>query len=276
LPFTLDLVRLATSAHLAIQERHLAVRARESCDAILEGYLEGLESGGRPFVLAERNTWLWRIAVSELRDPKQFWRQQDEKCVPLRRPAPRPLVRAVMSALPADIGALHALHRVAGKGSLGRARILFRAEWSGGTTAREAKAMVPSACAWAAGAASARCYYADILERAIRAADPFIAVRQPWLIRRIAPDCSKIELAHLPSDRDEAKLLWAMGFEIANIHLGGANARTKILAYRRSLAPKWLHRASKAMAEAVEADWKAWRSATPASRVPRVARGHLG
>src|SRR5205085_1563282 len=71
LPFTLDLVRLATSAHFAIAETHLSVRTRESCSAILDGYREGLEARGRPFVLSERNTWLWRLAVNDLRNPKR-------------------------------------------------------------------------------------------------------------------------------------------------------------------------------------------------------------
>src|SRR2546425_10882263 len=36
LPFASDLVRLATSAHLAIEEGHLSVRTRDSCDAIVD------------------------------------------------------------------------------------------------------------------------------------------------------------------------------------------------------------------------------------------------
>jgi hypothetical protein len=262
LPFTLDLVRLATSAHLAIEESHLSVRTRDSCDAILGGYFQGLESGGRPFVLAEHNTWLWRLATNELRNPKQFWEDQDAKCTPLRRSPPPALVRAVMRAFPDSIGTLRVSHRTAGKGSLGRPRILFRTEWDGATTAREAKALAPSACAWAEGASASRLHYRDILTRAVRAPDPFVELRPPWLIRRIAADCSKIDLAHLPSDRDETKLLWAMGFELANIHLGTAGARKRILAYRKSLEPKWLHRASKQMAEAVAADWMVWRRRT--------------
>src|SRR5690349_9794627 len=43
LSFALDLVRLATSAHLAIEAANLSVRARDSCDAILNGYWAGLE-----------------------------------------------------------------------------------------------------------------------------------------------------------------------------------------------------------------------------------------
>src|SRR5437764_780528 len=54
LPYTNDLVRLATSAHLAIAAGHLTIDAQEACSAILEGYRESLEREGHPLVLAER------------------------------------------------------------------------------------------------------------------------------------------------------------------------------------------------------------------------------
>src|SRR5205085_11402927 len=53
LPYTLDLVRLAASAHMAIDENHLRLDPREASEAILEGYTDALKTGGRPFVLAE-------------------------------------------------------------------------------------------------------------------------------------------------------------------------------------------------------------------------------
>src|SRR5262249_11199166 len=58
LPYTNDLVRLATSAWLAIEADALALRQRAACTMILEGYGAGLERGGRPVVLSERNRWL--------------------------------------------------------------------------------------------------------------------------------------------------------------------------------------------------------------------------
>src|SRR5439155_18141888 len=126
LPFASDLVRLATSAHLAIEEGHLSVRTRDSCDAIIDGYLAGLREGGRPFVLSERNTWLWRLAVNVLRDPKRFWRIQDRKCSKPSSPPPKDLVRFIRSVLPEGAEPMRIDHRTAGKGSLGRQRFLFR------------------------------------------------------------------------------------------------------------------------------------------------------
>src|ERR1035438_2556584 len=46
LPYTIDLVRLATSAWLAIELGHLSLGRANACAAILEGYTKGLEDGG--------------------------------------------------------------------------------------------------------------------------------------------------------------------------------------------------------------------------------------
>src|SRR6185436_3677418 len=54
LPYTSDLVRLATSARLS----NLSLDPAKAAGAILAGYADGLESGGRPFVLSETNRWL--------------------------------------------------------------------------------------------------------------------------------------------------------------------------------------------------------------------------
>ena len=86
-----------------------------------------------------------------------------------------------------------------------------------------------------------------------------LCVQGGWLIRRLSPYCSRIELATLPKKRDEAHLLYAMGWETANVHLGTHKA---IRAIQRDLAirkPKWLHRAAKQMASASISDWREWR-----------------
>jgi hypothetical protein len=80
-----------------------------------------------------------------------------------------------------------------------------------------------------------------------------------WIVRRLAPHCTRIELDALPKVRDEKRLLHAMGFETANIHVGTAKARKRIgrdLAQRRA---GWLPSAVRAMATAVQGDWRAWR-----------------
>jgi hypothetical protein len=80
-----------------------------------------------------------------------------------------------------------------------------------------------------------------------------------WLLRRLAPDCSRIELASLPESRDEERLLYSMGWETANIHFGTPRA---ISAIKHDLAKRpgnWLHKAAKAMLHATERDWDEWK-----------------
>jgi len=92
----------------------------------------------------------------------------------------------------------------------------------------------------------------------VRCRDPFVRLQRRWIVRRLAPDCSRIELEALPAERDELRLLRAMGWETANVHLGSAKAGTlKTDLARRSRS--WLRRAAGLMQDAVIEDWKAWR-----------------
>jgi hypothetical protein len=86
--------------------------------------------------------------------------------------------------------------------------------------AREAKALLPSACVWAGKKKDNHPQYEKIVKQAIRCPDPFLQLRKGFLVRRLAPDRSRVELTMLPKGRDERKLLEAMGRETANVHLG--------------------------------------------------------
>jgi hypothetical protein len=254
LPYTQDLVRLATSACLAVRQGHFALSNRVVCDAILEGYVGCLERGHRPVVLEERHAWLRRIALNELRDPSIYWGKM--LTLPLARGTPPH--GALRSMLPSGVDTYRVHSRVAGVGSLGRERFVAIAEWAGGFIAREAKAWLPSAARWAKVSPRADMAGA-LLAQAVRAADPFFAVRKPWILRRLAPDCSRIDLADLPKKRDERKLLRAMGWETANMH-GRAARRTvaRDLSTRKS---RWLQRAAAEMLDATLEDWRAWKRA---------------
>ena len=46
MPYTIDLVRLGTSAHLAIDAAHLTIAKKDACDSILKGYQNGWRQGG--------------------------------------------------------------------------------------------------------------------------------------------------------------------------------------------------------------------------------------
>jgi hypothetical protein len=97
------------------------------------------------------------------------------------------------------------------------------------------------------------------MDRSIRCQDPFVRLREEWIVRRLAPDCSRIELASLPATHDGVRLLRAMGWETANVHLGTCDADT-LLADLDSRDVEWLHNATNVMVESVQKDWKTWKS----------------
>jgi uncharacterized protein DUF2252 len=258
LPYTNDLVRLAVSAKLAIMTEYLTIKPKDACDAILTGYREGLKAGGRPFVLAERHQWLRDIATGKLRDSAGFWRTI--KRLPPVKGAIPPSARAALERLMPEPGLPYSIRRrVSGVGSLGRPRYVAVADWYGGKIVREAKALVPSACVWAHdGNGTDTILYQSLLDHAVRCRDPLVHVEGGWIVRRLSPSCSRIELASLPKKRDEARLLYAMGWETANIHLGSRKMH-KVL--RRDLAKRkadWLRVAAKTMTKATLSDWKDW------------------
>jgi hypothetical protein len=129
------------------------------------------------------------------------------------------------------------------------------AQWRGGSVAREAKALAPSACVWAAeGKGTAAIHYQDIIDSAVRCPDPFVRLLKRWIVRRLAPDCSRIELSALPKERDEIRLLHVMGWETANIHLG--TLKPRVLAADLKKRPRnWLLNAARAMERVVHADF---------------------
>lgn len=251
LPWTQDLVRLAAGAYLAIGGEFVGLGRRAASDAILEGYRAGIEAAGPAFVLEEEHGWLRRIAMTRLRHPTTFWQKMNA------------LPTALRAAMPAPDLRIRFARRVAGMGSLGRPRIVGIADWHGGRVAREAKALAPSAWLWACGRSGDKAIrYQEIIDRAIRVPDPTVRPVGSWLIRRLAPHCTRIELVDLPDTRDEARLLHAMGFETANIHLGTAGAARAIRKELDARKSRWLHDSAKTFSAEVTRDWRAWRSAT--------------
>ena len=258
LPYVHDLVRLATSAHLAIADGHLKINAKEACESILGGYREGLEASGRPFVLAEHSKSLREMATARLIDPQKFWEKLDGLPTWKGEVPPR-VVKALSNLLPKPDLPRRIVHRIAGLGSLGRQRFVAIADWQGGRIAREAKALAPSGAVWAFGGEGlTKVLYQSILDQSVRSLDPWVKVRRRWIVRRLAPDCTRVELNELPAEREETRLLRAMGWETANVHLGSRSAHALLvdLAARHG---DWLHEAAKVMLAAVAEDWEAWR-----------------
>ncbi|PWU18083.1 MAG: hypothetical protein C5B50_09935 [Verrucomicrobia bacterium] len=257
MPYTNDLVRLAASASLAIRENDLSCNSASACEAMLIGYKECIKKGGEPFVLAERHGWLREMATNKLRDPTAFW--QKLTGLPSVRTAVPPAIKSILrEALPEKNLAFRIVHRQAGLGSLGRRRFTALAFWDGGWIAREAKELRASAWLWPASSSEKSILYQKAIKQAIRVPDPYVFVRGHWLIRRLAPYCSRIELSSLPKTKDELKLFHAMGWETANIHLGTKWAIREIIKHLRKQPANWLRRATQAMTKTIIADWKMW------------------
>ncbi len=260
LDYANDLVRLAVSAHLAVEAGHLPLKQKGICDAILEGYRQGLREQGSPFVLGENHDWLRLIAESKLRDPAHFWAKMDALPT-LKEEIPISALDALEHLLPARDLEYRLARRVAGLGSLGHQRFVAIADWHGGRIAREAKALVSSASYWAKGhEGPTEILYQTIVSRAVRCPDPFVQLRGRWIIRRLSPHCSRIELAAVKAQGEEIRLLQSMGSETANIHLGTRTARKPILRHLQAQKSKWLHHATEAMLKAVRDDWKTWKA----------------
>ncbi len=251
MPYTNDLVRLATSALLA----RIVCDAKEGVAAILNGYAGALAAGGRPFALAEHHSSLRMMAVARLHEPERYW-ERLHALEEVGEEPPAGALKAIDRLMPERGLHWRVARRVAGLGSLGRERYVALAEWRGGSVAREAKALAPSACVWAEeGGGSAPIHYQEILNRAVRCRDPFVRLERRWIVRRLAPDCSRIELSALPKERDEMRLLQAMGWETANIHLGSV----KPLVLRNDLKKRprgWLMNAARRMEKSVLADFE--------------------
>jgi hypothetical protein len=254
-----DLVRLGVSAHLAAEAGHLPLRQKGICDAILEGYREGLQEHGQPFVLEEKHAWLRKIALNELRDPVAFWDKMG-KIPTLKQDVSLSAIDAMEHMMPARDLRYRLIHRVAGLGSLGHQRYVAIAEWNGGKVAREAKALVSSACYWAAeGKGLPEILYQTILSRAVRCMDPYVQLRGRWIVRRLSPHCCRVELSAMKVQGEEMHLLQAMGWETANIHLGMRTARKPVLNHLKKQKGKWLHNATAAMLKSVRDDWNVWK-----------------
>jgi hypothetical protein len=255
---TNDLTRLLASVQIACPEGHLKIEAKAAAEILLGAYHKGLQTGGQAFVLAEEQTSLREMARDRLRDPEKFWRHLRKQ--PRVNCPPGAARKALLGALPEHKEPVRFAHRVAGIGSLGHERYIAIAQHCGGRIAREAKARAPSACVWA-GQHGKKDYYRRLNERAVRCRDPFLILTDEWVLRRLSPDCCRLELAELPKRWDEEALLLAMGWETANIHLAGGNP-SAILKHLGKIRAAAFHQCATAMVTALRKDWKHWQEVT--------------
>ncbi|HEX4826027.1 MAG TPA: DUF2252 family protein [Candidatus Polarisedimenticolaceae bacterium] len=256
LPFTNDLIRLSVSAVIAIEQKALPLHDGDAVALILDGYREGIRSGGMPFVLEERHRSLREIASSRLKAAGTFWGKLVDH--PASDRPPRPARRLLERLMPPQAKPVKLIHRSAGLGSLGRRRYTAIGELSGGLVAREVKELLPPASRWADKDRSGRILYSEMLDAAVRCPDPFLLHRGDWVGRRLSPSNRRIELESLRKTPEMDEVLRCMGLEAANAHLGGRNRkrlRKAVGAIRKSTLVAAVRRLRKAVARDHE-DWK--------------------
>lgn len=262
--FTNDLVRVAVSALLAVESSPaFKLKSGEICAQLAEGYRAGIERGGEPFVLMESHPKLRRMALQDLRQPAPFWSRLEAKTDPLKSEPPDSVRKAIAKILPKGARPEYRLLKnPKGLGSLGRRRYLALVDWQGGKMAREAKSVVASAYLWAMGKGAGKGN--PSLEKtvcsAVRCADPYYQVRRGWLVRRLGPDCSRINIDQLVHHEDLASLLYCMGQETANIHLGTSKGRRRIRESWNHLPSGWLEIAAHQMLKLSQKDWNRFKT----------------
>ncbi len=257
LPFTSDLVRLASSAALEAGRESFQLTAHQAADTILEGYWAHLKFGPEPFILEDRHAWLRDLASANGESARKHWRkllsqeEVDEQAVPDE-------ARALLcSNLPSGAAPVRYFRRMAGLGSLGRPRFMAVAEWQGGLVAREIKAALPSAVhVGSSHIADLIGLYRKVVDATCRAPDPGLHLAERWVVRRLSPEARKVEIDEVEHAPDQKHLLHAMGRELANIHIGSAGGARPIRSCLEGLPDDWLRQASSLTVERVAEDYR--------------------
>ena len=253
MPYAYDLLRLAVSMRLSPTR---AIANRAAAAAILGGYRSGLEQR-RPVLLDEQEAWMRPYVACTDADRAKFWNTVDDYPPALKLPAD--IRKNLKDSLPTGAQAPRFLERPrAGGGSLGRPRYVAVAQWCGGDVLREAKALVPSAWDWAHGHGNLAPRFTRLSRGAYRAPDPYLEVKDKFVVRRMAPDARKVELG----DEGAAlsgSLLRAMGFDLGALHAADSKQAAARIAADLGKRPQgWLAEAAAVAAKAVERDYVDW------------------
>ena len=252
LPYTNDLIRLATSALLA----PAGCGAKAATDALLKGYVEALEAGGRPFALAEHHPILRTMATARLHQPELFW----DKLHALPEVQEGDSRRRTEGDRAHDAGEGPGVAHRASCGRAGqpgartvcRARGLARRQCG----ARGQGARAVGLCVGAGGQRARRRFFTR------RSSTRRFGARIRSCILKSAGSCGGwLRTARgsnfRPCRRNATRcgLLHAMGWETANVHLGTVKARV-LLADLKKRPRNWLMRAAEAMEKAVMEDFE--------------------
>jgi hypothetical protein len=251
MPYAYDLVRLATSAALA-----LPASRKEAAAAILAGYRQGLDVPG-PTMVYERAQWMLPFVAT---GGKHFFQNLSDpaQCPPAT--PPHAVASALIGKLPSGAASPRFATRRKGGGALGRPRYLAIAIWQGGTVVREAKAWVPSAWGFVHGQEATPDAYLNLARGPHRSRDPILDVRAGFIFRRIAPDSDKIDLGKDPGSLLSDEVLQTMGRDIASIHASDVTTVGKLKQDLSGRSDAWLSDAAKKMEGLVQVDFDDWKS----------------
>jgi Uncharacterized protein conserved in bacteria (DUF2252) len=248
-PFTNDLVRLATSAILAVRAGHLRLDPKDVAQHLWAGY--GASRGGAAGVaLGDESVpgvaavaAMWRAAHP---DTRQFWKRIDAL----------PEAPAGESPEPAP-GFVQRTRRIrtAGLGSRDHLRLVLEGEIDGERAAFERKPLAPTAARYLAGAEPKLDPrpYASVLERQHERSPSLqavVRVEGETIVRRLDPHRGRIEIVDLPDRRDERALLWMMGYCTAAHHALSASTD----GFAGAVDARTLERAATRMAAVVAED----------------------
>ncbi|WP_342724176.1 DUF2252 family protein [Bradyrhizobium sp. B097] len=251
IPYGSDLLRLAVSVRLA----SFGLANIDAATAILEGYEHGLKYPG-PTILDENERWMRKYVAVTDDERDDFW-DGITKC-PDADP-PKEARSALLGSLPASARVERFARRRKGGGSLGRPRFIVIAGWQGGQIVREAKALIPSGWEWATGNPGRPSRFEEIAKASTRSPDPFLGVRNGFIVRRLSPDARKIERSPEFDRKLDSKLLRAMGSEVGSIHAYSSEIAEAIVDDLKGRDGSWLHAAAKALIALVEADYQEWK-----------------
>lgn len=259
LPYTNDLVRLLVSAKLQNGQSEFSIGLKEASNLVLAGYEDSLKIHGRPFLL-EEHAQLAKIVKAQSVDTKDFWRQLDKQVTAVDTAAvPLQARQSMLALFPDTVRDLRFGRRQAGVGSLGRGRFVAIGEEGGKPMASEAKVVLPPATDFAEGKIGGASNSLEIMRAAVRAQDAAISIADGWVTRRLSPSRVKVDLAKLKSAGDERQLLYAMGFETANVHAGTPNTAPRLLSDLSKRSSNWLSDAAESMTKSTEQDYKEWK-----------------
>jgi hypothetical protein len=272
LPYTADLVRLASTAQLAVADGRLDCPPDQVAEAILAGWSERIAARHpQPFVLGVDHADLYDVHAGALQDPVSF-EAAVAGLAPFERALPKPAARMLASITPP--GDFRAQYKRAETdfSSLGARRIIAVGTIDGGLLAREIKQVPGPVSMWAAPKRVQVSGLVSAIDAARGvAAEPWRRQSRKWVVRGLDGTLTDLELPNPAID--PLNLLTKMGAEVANLHLTEVTGAAARKAIRRDAGDRedgWLQSAADIVAAAVLSDHADWSVVVAERGVPEL------